>query len=283
MQVSRKPTAQDNKKPGPAPPPIVLTVAGSDSGGGAGIQADLKTFQQFGVFGTSVITATTAQNTTGVYDVHVIPAAHVEAQLDAIANDLPPTALKSGMLATADIAEVLAEAIDRHNWGAYVLDPVMVSTSGARLLDPAAEVAVRERLVPRAALVTPNVPEAEVLTGRTLSSAEDFVEAGQDLVAMGAKAALIKGGHLSGGTSVIDVLVTPEQALEIRSPRLDSVHTHGTGCTLAAGVAAGLGMAWPLEKAVRTAIRYVGTAIANAPGLGAGHGPLDHSGSPEPD
>lgn len=279
MQGSGKPTVNLDETAGLGPT-VVLTVAGSDSGGGAGIQADLKTFQQFSVFGTSVVTATTAQNTLGVHDVHVIPAAHVDAQLASVASDLAPKTLKSGMLATAEIAEVLARAIDRFGWDGYVLDPVMVSTSGARLLDPDAEAAVREWLVPRATLVTPNVPEAEVLTGRTLASAEDLAAAGADLLAMGARAALVKGGHLSGTTDVVDVLVTGERSVEVRSPRIDSPHTHGTGCTLSAAVAAGLGRGWPLEDAVRIAIQYVGAAIANAPGLGSGHGPLDHFGDP---
>ncbi len=254
---------------------IALTIAGSDSGGGAGIQADLKTFHQFGVHGTSVVTAVTAQNTLGVRAVHPVPAEVVEAQAAAIAEDLPPAAVKSGMLATAELARLVADLLDRHGWRRYVLDPVMVATSGDRLLEPEAEAMIREALVPRAALVTPNLHEAALLAGFPVRDPGAMARAGERILALGAGAVLVKGGHLEGA-ELVDLLVTAAGTSEHRRPRLRTTSTHGTGCTLSAAVTAGLALGRPLATAVADALDYVHRAIAAAPGLGGGHGPLAH-------
>ncbi|MDH4348845.1 MAG: bifunctional hydroxymethylpyrimidine kinase/phosphomethylpyrimidine kinase [Gemmatimonadota bacterium] len=256
---------------------IALTIAGSDSGGGAGIQADLKTFQQFGVFGTSVIVALTAQNTRGVRAVHTAPEAMVRDQLAALTDDLPPSALKTGMLATVPLVHLVADWIAAHRWREYVCDPVMVATSGDRLLSAEAERIVRDRLLPLAALVTPNLEEAALLASRTVNDPASMEAAGRDLLALGAQAALIKGGHLSGGGEVVDVLVMPSAVRHYRRPRIDTRSTHGTGCTLSAAVTACLARKVGLERAVTAALDYVHRAIAAAPGLGSGHGPLDHT------
>jgi len=254
---------------------IALTIAGSDSGGGAGIQADLKTFHQFGVFGTSVVTAITAQNTVGVRDWEAVPVQLVTRQLDAIADDLPPGAVKSGMLGSAAIVEAVADGIARRSLPNYVLDPVMVATSGDRLLDADAERLIARRLVPLATLVTPNLDEAEVLVGDTVRTPDGMERAARELVRRGARAALVKGGHLAG-PEVIDVLVVNGTARRFTRPRLDTTSTHGTGCTLSAAVAAGLALDRPLERAVQDALDFVHRAMAAAPGLGQGHGPLNH-------
>jgi hydroxymethylpyrimidine/phosphomethylpyrimidine kinase len=255
--------------------PIALTIAGSDSGGGAGIQADLKTFHQFGVFGTSVLVAITAQNTRGVRAVHAVPVEMVLAQMAALAEDLPPKAVKTGMLATRELVEVVADGIRRHGFPHYVLDPVMVATSGDRLLDREAERSVAERLVPLAALVTPNLHETRILVEREVRTPEDMEEAGKALVRMGAKAALVKGGHLDAA-QVVDVLVTAGETRAFRHPKIETSSTHGTGCTLSAAVAAGLARGRPLQAAVAEALDFVHRAIAEAFGLGSGHGPLNH-------
>jgi hydroxymethylpyrimidine/phosphomethylpyrimidine kinase len=257
---------------------IALTVAGSDSGGGAGVQADLKTFQQFGVFGTSVIVALTAQNTLGVRAVDPVSEAMVAAQLTALAEDLPPAALKTGMLAEAGIVRLVAKAIRENGWQPLVLDPVMVSTSGHRLLTTEAEDVIRDNLLPLAALVTPNLEEAAMLTGRVVHDIPTMERAGETLLRFGAAAALVKGGHLTGGGGTLtDVLVTPEGVLHFTHPRLDTSSTHGTGCTLSAAATAGLALGRPLEAAVADALDFVHRAMARAPGLGSGHGPLDHT------
>jgi hydroxymethylpyrimidine/phosphomethylpyrimidine kinase len=256
-----------------------LTIAGSDPGGGAGIQADLKTFHQFKVFGTSAITALTAQNTVGVFGVHAVPAEFVRAQLDALATDLPPAALKSGMLATRGLVEEVASWMGQHardgSRAHYVLDPVMVATSGHRLLDADAESAVRSRLVPLATIVTPNLDEAEILVGHPVRDIAAMERAGMELLGLGAKAVLIKGGHLAGAT-LVDLLVTPVAAVRYERPRIATTSTHGTGCTLSAAITAGLAHGRPLERAVAEALEFVARAIASAPGLGSGHGPLNH-------
>ena len=254
---------------------IALTIAGSDSGGGAGIQADLKTFHQFGVFGTSAVTALTAQNTRGVRAVHPAPDAIVEAQLAALAEDLPPAAVKSGMLATAALVRLVAGAIRRAGWREYVLDPVMVATSGDRLLDAAAETVVRGELLPLAALVTPNLDEAAILTGEPVRTVADMERAGRRLLGLGARNALVKGGHLAGG-DLTDVLITPAGVRHFPRPRIDTTSTHGTGCTLSAAITAGLALGRPLEQAVADGLDYVHRALRTAPGLGGGHGPLNH-------
>lgn len=252
-----------------------LTIAGSDSGGGAGIQADLRTFHAFGVYGTSAITALTAQNTIGVRGVHAVPPDFVRAQIDAVVDDLPPAACKTGMLANRRIVEVVAAAIADHELTGYVLDPVMVATSGDRLLDRNAEKAIVERLLPLCAVVTPNLDEARLLTGIEASDEAGMVRTAEALVDLGARAALVKGGHLPGG-SVVDMLWDGHDMRSWRRPRIETTSTHGTGCTLSAAVAAGLALGRPLSDAVESALAYVHAAIASAPGLGSGHGPLNH-------
>jgi hydroxymethylpyrimidine/phosphomethylpyrimidine kinase len=254
---------------------IALTIAGSDSGGGAGIQADLKTFHQFGVFGTSVITAVTAQNTVGVRGWEALSVSLVRQQIEAVAEDLPPGAFKSGMLATSDLVETVADAIRTLGLPNYVLDPVMVATSGDRLLAPEAERCIAASLVPLAALVTPNLDEARLLTAEEVRTVEQMERAGRALVKMGAAAALVKGGHLEAA-EVVDVLVTAAGVRRFTHPRLKTTSTHGTGCTLSAAVAAGLVLGHPLERAVGGALDFVHRAMAAAPGLGRGHGPLNH-------
>jgi hydroxymethylpyrimidine/phosphomethylpyrimidine kinase len=254
---------------------IALTIAGSDSGGGAGIQADLKTFHQFGVFGTSVLTAITAQNTRGVQAVHAIPVDTVRAQMAALAEDLPPAGTKTGMLATRELVEAVAHGISEYRFPEYVLDPVMVATSGDRLLDRDAERSIADRLVPLATVVTPNVDEARILVERDLRTPEEMEDAGRALVRMGAKAALVKGGHLDGA-EVVDVLVTPGGSRPFRHARIDTTSTHGTGCTLSAAIAAGLARGLSLDQAVTGALDFVHRAIQWAPRLGTGHGPLNH-------
>jgi hydroxymethylpyrimidine/phosphomethylpyrimidine kinase len=257
------------------PPAIALTIAGSDSGGGAGIQADLKTFHQFGVHGTSVIVALTAQNTLGVTAVHPVPEENVQAQLAALAGDLPPSAVKSGMLATASLVALVGNAIREYGWRSYVLDPVMVATSGDRLLDEDAITAMREVLIPRAVLVTPNLDEAEILTQAAVRDADAMVTAGNRLLEMGARAVQIKGGHLSGPT-LTDVLVVPGVIRRFSHERVETTAVHGTGCTLSAAITAGLAQGQSLERAVEDGLDYVHRAIIGAARLGAGQGPLNH-------
>jgi len=260
---------------------IALTIAGSDSGGGAGLQADLKTFHQFGVFGTSVVTAVTAQNTVGVRAWQGLPPELVTRQIDALADDLPPLAVKSGMLGSAELVEAVAEGIARRRLPRYVLDPVMVATSGDRLLERAAERLIAERLVPLATLVTPNLDEAAILVGDRVTAPDDMERAGRALLKLGAQAALVKGGHLpreeeGEGDEIVDVLVMDGAVRRFTHTRLDTTSTHGTGCTLSAAISAGLAHGRPLERAVEDALDFVHRAIAAAPGLGHGHGPLNH-------
>jgi hydroxymethylpyrimidine/phosphomethylpyrimidine kinase len=257
-----------------------LTIAGSDSGGGAGIQADLKTFAAHGVFGTSAITAITAQNTLGVTAVAPVAPALVAAQIDAVASDIGADATKIGMLASADIVRVVAAALRRHGLRRVVLDTVMVAKSGARLLDPDAVTALAAELLPLADVVTPNVPEAEALTGLAIRSVGDLHAAAARLVSMGARAAVVKGGHLDG--PAVDVLYDGASSVELRADRIAGRHTHGTGCTFSAAIAARLARGDSLEGAVRGAKDYVTRAIAQAPGLGHGHGPLRHDVAPQP-
>ncbi len=255
---------------------IALTIAGSDSGGGAGIQADLKTFQRFDVFGTSAITAVTAQNTRGVSRWEAISPELVRAQIDAVAEDLAPAAFKSGMLANAAVASAVAQAIRDHALRNYVLDPVMVATSGDVLLERDAIEVIRRELVPLAALITPNLHEAEILTGEEIADEDAMARAAEILVKdMGAQAALIKGGHLDSGERVVDILYDGN-VRAFRARRLDTTSTHGTGCTLSAAITAQLARGESLHAAVRRSIDYVHNAIATAPGLGSGHGPLNH-------
>ena len=254
---------------------VALTIAGSDSGGGAGIQADLKTFHRFGVFGTSAVTAVTAQNTRGVHGWVPLDGDFVARQIDAVAGDLPPNAVKSGMLGTTAVVGAVAEAIGRHRLAPYVLDPVMVATSGDLLLDKDAVDAVRTQLLPLADLVTPNLDEVSVLLGSRPADEAAMAAAAEQLVrSHGARAALVKGGH-GAGEDVVDMLF--DGALHcFRHPRITTTSTHGTGCTLSAAIAARLALGDSLVEAVETALAFVHRAIETAPGLGSGHGPLNH-------
>jgi hydroxymethylpyrimidine/phosphomethylpyrimidine kinase len=255
--------------------PVALTIAGSDSGGGAGIQADLKTFHAFGVFGTSAITAVTVQDTMGVRGWHAIPAEIVAGQIDVVAGDLRPRASKTGMLASRALVETVADAVARNFLSGLVVDPVMVATSGDRLLDPDAEEAIVHRLLPLAALVTPNLPEAGLLTGLAVEDEAGMSRAAAALVDRGAGAALLKGGHLRG-SRVVDVLFDGATWYRWERPRIGAREMHGTGCTLSAAVAAGLAHGQPLADAVAAALEYVHRAIEQAPALGAGSRPLNH-------
>jgi hydroxymethylpyrimidine/phosphomethylpyrimidine kinase len=262
-------------RPDRTPPPIALTIAGSDSGGGAGIQADLKTFHQFGVHGTSAIVAITAQNTVGVRAVHPVPEAIVTAQLAVLAEDLPPAAVKTGMLGTASLVTLVAAAIREYGWRMYVLDPVMVASSGDRLLDDDAVAALRDQLLPISALVTPNLDEAEILIQAAVRDPEAMQSAANRLLEMGARAVLMKGGHLPGD-EVVDILVVPGIVRRFTRPRLHTRSSHGTGCTLSAAITAGMAHGNSLERATEDALDYVYRAMAAAPRLGVGHGPLNH-------
>ena len=252
----------------------VLIIAGSDSSGGAGVQADIKTCAAFGAYSMSAITAVTAQNTTGVQQVELMPAELVRAQIQSCLSDIGADVIKIGMLASADIIEVVAEEIEESD-AFIILDPVMVATSGDSLLDAAAIEHLKTRLLPLADLITPNVPEAELLTGINIKDIEDFTKAGDALLGMSVYAALMKGGHMDG-KSVVDVLVSEEGANIMSGPRLNTRHTHGTGCTLASAVAANMALGAPLEQAVMAAREFVFEAIRTAPKLGAGNGPLNH-------
>ncbi len=255
---------------------IALTIAGSDSGGGAGIQADLKTFQRFGVFGTSAITAITAQNTRGVTKWEALSPEMVRAQIDAVAIDLMPGAIKSGMLGNAAIASALATSIRDYSFRNYVLDPVMVATSGDPLFERDVIEVIRDQLVPRASLVTPNLDEAAILIGEKIEDEDGMARAAEMIVSdMGAQAVLIKGGHLESGDRVLDILYDGD-VRTFRGRRIATTNTHGTGCTLSAAITAQLANGESLHAAVRRAIDYVHNAIATAPGLGSGHGPLNH-------
>jgi hydroxymethylpyrimidine/phosphomethylpyrimidine kinase len=259
-------------------PPVALTIAGSDSGGGAGIQADLKAFAANGVFGTTAITALTAQNTVGVTGVHVTPWEFVDAQIDAVLADLPVAAVKTGMLATAQIVELVARRAAAGDLPRLVVDPVMVASSGDRLLDRDAETAYLDRLFPHALVVTPNLREASLLVGRDLAGVDDMTKAASELAGTGARFVLVKGGHLTG--DAVDVLFDGETHHQLRSPRIDTVNVHGTGCTTAATIAAFLARGHTVIDAVRSAKAYIDGAIAGAATwrLGAGHGPVDHFG-----
>ena len=255
---------------------IALTIAGSDSGGGAGIQADLKTFHTFGVFGTSAITAITAQNTRGVARWEAVSPELVRAQIDAVAEDLSPGAIKSGMLANAAIASMVSRGIRDHEFSNYVLDPVMVATSGDLLLEADAVRVIREQLLPQASLVTPNLHEAAILVGEAIEDEEGMARAAEKIVVeMGVRAVLLKGGHLDSGDRVVDILYDGA-VRAFRGLRLETRNTHGTGCTLSAAITAQLAKGESLHAAVRTSIDFVHKAIATAPGLGSGHGPLNH-------
>ena len=257
---------------------IAVTIAGSDSGGGAGIQADLKTFSALGVYGASVIAALTAQNTRGVTGIHDVPPAFVTAQIDAVFSDLKVDAVKIGMLSNAGVIEAVAAGLARYNAKNIVLDPVMVATSGDRLLDPAAMDALRSKLIPRASIITPNLPEAAALLDAPVARSETEMETqAERLLAAGAQAVLMKGGHGSGPEAV-DLLVTRNGTARFVAERIVTKNTHGTGCTLSSAIAAGLAKGLSLADAVRAAKDYVTAAIAASDRLsiGSGHGPVHH-------
>lgn len=255
-------------------PPTVMTIAGSDSGGGAGIQADLKTFSALGVFGTSTLTAITAQNTVGVSAVHEVPTEVIAAQIDAVITDIGADAVKTGMLSSGAIVETVAEAIRRHAIANLVVDPVMVAKSGDRLLREEAIASIRNSLLPLATVVTPNIPEAEELTGQTISADADVRRAAASIVKMGAKSVVVKGGHRDGPPT--DVLYDGQRFLEFTTERIPSTNTHGTGCTFASAVAVGLAHGLDTPAAVEQAKEYVTAAIRAAYPIGQGHGPLHH-------
>lgn len=254
---------------------IALTIAGSDSGAGAGIQADLKTFAAHHVYGTSAITAVTAQNTFGVTAWEPVSADLVTAQIEAVDGDIGIHAVKTGMLANAAVVEAVAAAIESLDLPNVVVDPVMVAKGGDRLLDLEAVGAIRTELLARATVVTPNIPEAEVLADMSVESIDDMRTAARRILALGPRVVVVKGGHLAGPES-IDIVVTAERAFELRGPRLPGRHTHGTGCTLAAAIAANLALDRPIEQALRSAREYLEGAIRHAPDIGGGHGPLNH-------
>ena len=257
---------------------IALTIAGSDSSAGAGIQADLKTFAAFGVYGASVITALTAQNTKGVAAIHQVPADFVTAQIDAVFGDLDVKAVKIGMVSERAVIEAIVAGLQRWSPKHVVLDPVMVATSGDRLLAPDAIEALRLKLIPRAVLITPNLPEAAALLDEQIASSESQIESqGKRLLAMGASAVLIKGGHAKGAES-IDYLIRETGVVALAAPRIATKNTHGTGCSLSSAIAAGLAKGDDLETAVRNAKAWVSAAIAAADRLsvGHGHGPIHH-------
>jgi len=252
-----------------------LTIAGSDSGGGAGIQADLKTFAAHRVYGTSAITAVTAQNTLGVSAWEALPADLVTAQIEAVASDIGADAVKIGMLANAAIVEAVAAAIRDLDLPHVVVDPVMVAKGGDRLLEDEAIAAIKAELLPRTYILTPNVPEAAVLAGIPVASLTEMAAAGERILAMGPRVVLVKGGHLEGPES-IDIVCTGTQLVEIRRPRIVTTSTHGTGCTLSSAIAANLALGFDLLPAIERAREYLDGAIRHAPGLGRGHGPLNH-------
>ncbi|MDX2235116.1 MAG: bifunctional hydroxymethylpyrimidine kinase/phosphomethylpyrimidine kinase [Hyphomonadaceae bacterium] len=255
----------------------VLIIAGSDSGGGAGVQADIKTVTALGGYAMTAITALTVQNTLGVTAVHAAPNAIIAAQVAAVMDDLGADVVKTGMLGDIDVVETVAAALDAHAADApAVVDPVMVAKGGHPLLAPRAVETVRALMVPRAALITPNAPEAEALTGVAVADVDGQRSAGERLLALGAKAALVKGGHIAGEI-VRDVLVTGAGTVVFESPRIATRATHGTGCTLASAIAAHLALGESLQDAVRLAREYLMEAIRRAPRLGAGHGPVDHA------
>ncbi len=252
----------------------ILIIAGSDSGGGAGIQADIKTCAAFGAYAATAITAVTAQNTIGVQKVHVLSPDMVKSQIDSVLSDIGADVIKIGMLANQEIIETVAEAIKDES-AFVVLDPVMVATSGDKLLEDGAIKALKEILIPLCDVITPNVPEAEILTDLEIVDVDDLGKAGAKLLEMGAYAALMKGGHLKGSV-VVDVLVSEDENAMMTAPRIHSKHTHGTGCTLASAIAANMALGVPLDEAVNIAREFVFEAIRSAPKLGSGHGPLNH-------
>ncbi len=253
--------------------PVALTIAGSDSGGGAGIQADLKTFAALGVHGTSAITAITAQNTVGVTDVLELPVRLIQEQIAAVVEDIGVQAAKTGMLSSSEIIEAVAAAITQHRLRNLVVDPVMVAKGGAKLLRDDAVDALRQRLLPLAAVVTPNLPEAEVLLSRRITTLPERRQAARDLVALGARAAVVKGGHAE--KDVIDVYWDGSQMVELPAMRVQTANTHGSGCVFSAAITAGLATGKEPLTAVRDAKAFITQAIENSLAIGHGHGPVN--------
>jgi hydroxymethylpyrimidine/phosphomethylpyrimidine kinase len=259
----------------------VLVIAGSDSGGGAGIQADIKTITALGGYAATAITAVTVQNTLGVTGVHPIPLEIVEAQARAVLDDIGADAFKTGMLGDVATVEVVARVLDSAKGVPAVIDPVMIAKGGASLLAQEAVGALKSLLIPRAALLTPNAPEAAALTGLVVETTDDLRRAGETLLGLGAQAVLMKGGHVAqgerGGDRVVDLLITRQGETAFEGERIDTRHTHGTGCTLASACATGLAQGLSLTEAVARSWNYVHEAMLRAPSFGAGHGPLDHA------
>lgn len=254
---------------------IVMTIAGSDSGGGAGIQADLKTFQELGVFGTSAITALTAQNTLGVEGIFPATAAFVQQQIEVVMQDLPVKAAKTGMLFSAEIIEAVAQSLkDRHIQ--LVVDPVMIAKGGASLLQPEAVTALKTSLLPLATVVTPNIPEAEVISGVTIQTATDIEKVAGIIVDMGVDCVVIKGGHLKDENAMDTIFFHEGSSFSVQTKRINTQQTHGTGCTFSSAITAFLGQGYPLREAIIEAKKYVQLAIQNPLNIGHGHGPTNH-------
>jgi len=253
--------------------PVALTIAGSDSGGGAGIQADLKTFAVLGVHGTSAITAITAQNTTRVTDILELPTSLIREQIAVVVDDIGVHAAKTGMLSSAAIIATVADAVERYGIGNLVVDPVMVAKGGAKLLRDDAVTAMRDLLMPLAAVVTPNLPEAQVLLGREIATLDERRRAARDLVAMGARSAVVKGGHAEG--DVVDVFFDGKQLIELSAERIETPNTHGSGCVFSAAITAGIALGMEPLEAVRRAKTFITQAIANSIEIGHGHGPVN--------
>jgi len=257
-------------------PARALTIAGSDSGGGAGIQADLKTFTALGVYGMSVVTSVTAQNTVSVLGINDLPPEFVGLQIDAVLSDIGADAVKIGMLSNAGIVSVVARKLREHGQGNVVLDPVMVSKGGAVLMESAAREAIKKDLFGLVRIITPNIPEAEVITGLRIGSVAAMKDAALAMRGLGPECVVVKGGHLAGGPDAVDVLLDDEGFFELRAPRVDTKNTHGTGCTFSAAACASLAKGASPREAVRAAKEYVTGAIERAFRLGAGNGPLNH-------
>lgn len=255
----------------------VLVIAGSDSSGGAGVQADIKTITMLRGYAASAITALTVQNTVGVSAIHAAPTDIIAGQIKAVLSDIGADCIKLGMLFSSEIINVIADTLDELDYkGALVLDPVMIATSGDKLIDDAAIEILKARLLPRASVITPNIPEAEVLTGMSIASETDMIAAGEKLIDMGAKSALMKGGHLHRGNDVFDILVNADGYKTWTASRIDSNNTHGTGCTLASAVATGLAQGMSLENSVERARGFVRGCLIAAPDFGEGNGPMGH-------
>ena len=256
--------------------PRALTIAGSDSGGGAGIQADLKTFTALGIYGLSVLTSITAQNTLSVLGINDLPPEFVELQINAVLSDIGADAVKTGMLSNEGIIMAVTRKIEQYGVEKLVVDPVMRAKSGDALLDPEAEEALRQELIPLALVVTPNIPEAEVLSGMAISSFEDMREAAEKIKAFGPRYVLIKGGHLEWARQAVDILYDGKEFNLFQAPRVETKNTHGTGCTYSSAICAGLAKGLDVPEAVSQAKQYVTEAIMRSFSLGEGHGPLNH-------